>query len=82
MQRLETLADPRATVRRRFLTTNRTLPPQTLALLTPDGILTLPLNENLNGGLRSRLGRAFNVKLVLSLPAEGVPGGVTGVGTT
>ncbi len=78
MHRLETRAEPRATVRRPFFSTNRTLPPQTLALFAPDGTLTLPLNVNLNGGRRSRLGRAFNVKLVLNLPAEGVPGGVTG----
>ena len=77
MHRLETLADPLATVRRRFLSTNRTLPPQTLALLTPAGTLTLPLNKNLNGSRRSRPGRAFNVKLDLNLPAEGgVPGGL------
>jgi len=74
---LETLAVPLATVLRPFLSTNRTLPPQTLAWLTPEGILTLPLNVNRNGNLRSRLGEAFNVMLVPDLPARG-PGGVPG----
>ena len=65
---------PLATVLRPFLSTNRTLPRQTAALLTPDGILTLPLNVNRNGGLRSRPGRALNVKLVLNLPGGLVTG--------
>ena len=70
-----------ATVRRPFLSTSLTLPPQTAAALTPAGILTLPLNENPNGGLRSRLGLALSVRLVRCLPAGGVTGGVTGGST-
>ena len=69
---------PLATVLRPFLTTSLTLPPHTAAALTPPGILTRPLKVNLNGGLRSRLGRAFRVRLVLCLPPGGVTGGVTG----
>ncbi len=67
MQRLETLALPLATVLRPFLSTSLTLPPQTAARLTPAGILTLPLTAYLNGGLRSRLGLALSVRLVLRL---------------
>ena len=66
---------PLATVRRPFLSTSLTLPPHTAAALTPPGILTRPLKVNLNGGLRSRLGLARSVRVVLCLPRGGVTTG-------
>ena len=66
---------PLATVLRPFASLSLTLPLQTAALLTPAGILTRPLKRYLNGSRRSRLGLAFSVRLVLSLP---VAGGYTG----